>query len=150
MDAPSAGAPITTRVLRAADDLIVEAVDRLVFQLSDSASAPGRWELERIVANPDVMVLVAESATVIVGLVAVVVYRTPRGIRSRIEDLVVDQFVDVPGVTERLIRRAMKTSESRGARTLEVNCSVPELARIYERLGFERRSTTAYQFKISG
>ena len=150
MDTSSAGFQITTRVVRTVDNLIVEAVDRLVLRLSDAASAPGRWELEQIVANPGAVVLVAESSSAIVGLLALVVYRTPTGVRGRIEDLVVDEFVDPPGVTERLIRRAMKTCESRGARTLEVHCTSSDVARIYERLGFERRSTTAYQYKVSG
>jgi hypothetical protein len=152
MDTSSAGAQITTRVVRTVDNLLIEAVDRLILQLADTASAPGRWEIEQIVANPSAIVLVAESATVIVGLLALVVFRTPTGVRARIEDLVVDEFVELPDVTERLIRRAVKTAGSRGARTVEATCATSKmnLARIYEQLGFERRSTTAYQYKISG
>lgn len=150
MDASSAGASITTRVVRTVDNLIIEVVDRLVLRLSDSASAPGRWEFEQIVANPGAIVLVAESGAAIVGLLAVVVYRTPTGMRARIEDLVVDECADPPAVTERLIRRAIKTCESRGAKTLDVSCALPNVSRIYDQMGFEHRSTTLYRYKISG
>ena len=76
----------------------------------------------------------------------------PTGLRARIEDLVVDDYVEVPGVAERLIRRAMKTSSSRGARTVHVQCpaSASAVGRMYEELGFERMSTTAYRYKLSG
>ncbi len=51
---------------------------------------PGRWELEQIVADPGAILIVAECATVIVGMLALVVFRTPTGLHARIEDLVVD------------------------------------------------------------
>ena len=144
--------PITTRVVRTVEDGLIEAIDRLVPQIPGTASVPGRWELEQIVADPGAILIVADSATVIVGMLALVVFRTPTGLRARIEDLVVDDYVEVPGVAERLIRRAMKTSSSRGARTVHVQCpaSPSAVGRMYEELGFERMSTTAYWYKLSG
>ena len=144
------GGPVTTRVIRTIDDRLIDAVDRLTSQLSDSASVPGRWELEQIVANPGAIVIVAETPTMVVGLLALVVFRTPTGVRARIEDLVVDEFAEPHDLTERLIRRAVKTGASRGAQTLDATCMAPDMARIYERLGFEPRSTVAYRLKISG
>ena len=151
MDTSStAGGPVTTRVVRTIDDRVIEAVDRLTLQLSDSSSVPGRWELEQIVANPGAIVIVAESSTVVLGLLALVVFRTTTGVRARIEDLVVDQFAEPHDLAERLIRRAMKTATSRGARTLEATSSAPAVGGIYERLGFEPRSTVTYRLRISG
>jgi ribosomal protein S18 acetylase RimI-like enzyme len=152
MDKSSTGDQVTTRVVRTIDNAFIEAVDRLLLQRSDTASAPGRWELEQMVANPSAIVLVAESATVIVGFLALVVFRTPTGVRARIEDLVVDEAAALPHLTERLIQRATKTAASRGARTVEATCATSKIdeARAYEQLGFERRSTNAYQYKISG
>lgn len=152
MAVPSAGHQITTRVVRTVDNGLIEAIDRLVPQLLDTTSAPGRWELEQAIANPGAILLVAESASVIVGMLMLVVFRAPTGVHAKIEDLVVDFDVDLPDVAERLIRRALKTSTSRGAHTVQAVCppSNKGMASIYEQLGFERRSTTAYRFKISG
>ena len=150
---PTAGGdPITTRVVRTVEDGLIAAIDRLVPQIPGTASVPGRWELEQMVADPGAILIVAESAGVIVGMLALVVFRTPTGSHARIEDLVVDEFVELPDVHERLIRRAMKTSSSRGARTVDAICPASQggVARTYERLGFERRSTTAYTYRMSG
>ena len=143
---------VTTRVVRTVEDGLIEAIDRLVPQIPGTASVPGRWELEQMVADPGAILIVAESAAVIVGMLALVVFRTPTGLLAKIEDLVVDEYVELPGTAERLIRRAMKTSASRGARTVEATGpdSPAGVGRIYERLGFERISTTAYRYKLSG
>ena len=78
--------------------------------------------------------------------------RRERGLHAKIEDLVVDDYAEGPGVAERLIRRAMKTSSSRGARTVQATCPSDRIdaGQIYERLRFERLSTTMYRFKLSG
>jgi ribosomal protein S18 acetylase RimI-like enzyme len=149
----TAGAdPVTTRVVRTVEDGLIDAIDRLVPQIPGTASVPGRWELEQMVADPGAILIVAENAAVIVGMLALVVFRTPTGLHARIEDLVVDEYAELPVVAERLIRRAMKTSSSRGARTVQATCPASHAAigRLYERLGFERKSTTAYSYKLSG
>ena len=150
---PTAGAdPITIRVVRTVEDGLIQAIDRLVPQIPGTASVPGRWELEQMVADPGAVLIVAESGAVIIGMLALVVFRTPTGLRARLEDLVVEDYVELPAITERLIRRAMKTSSSRGARIVHVDCptSNADVGRIFERLGFERMSTTAYRYKLSG
>jgi ribosomal protein S18 acetylase RimI-like enzyme len=153
MDTTSPGAdPVTTRVVRTVEDGLIVALDRLVPQIPGTAGVPGRWELEQIVADPAAILIIAESAAVVVGMLALVVFRTPTGLRARIEDLVVDEYAELHGVAERLIRRAMKTSASRGARTVQVLCPASKTGvdRIYERLGFERMSTSAYWYQLSG
>ena len=154
MDTPSAAGDnqVTTRIVRTVDDGLVQAVDWLVPQLSDAASVPGRWELEQMVADPGAILVVAESAKVIVGMLALVLFRTPTGLHARIEDLVVDEDAQDSGVTERLARRALKTVAGRGARTVQVNClpSKSSVARVYEELGFERLSSIEYRYTVSG
>ena len=150
MDTSAAGDQITTRVVRTVDNGLVQAVDRLVVQLSDAASSPGRWEFDQILADPGVVLLVAEAGALIVGILALVIFRTPTGVHSRIGDLIVDEF-EATGVSERLIKRAIRSASSRGAQTLDASAtSHTDAAAIYERLGFERRSTNAYRYKISG
>ena len=82
---------VTTRVVRTVEDGLIEAIDRLVPQIPGTASVPGRWELEQMVADPGAILIVAESAAVIIGMLALVVFRTPTGLHAKIEDLVVDE-----------------------------------------------------------
>ena len=152
------GSPVTIRVVRNIEKSLVDAIDWLVPQLSGTASVPGRWELEQMIADPGAILLVAESSNVIVGMLALVVFRTPTGVYAKIEDLVVDQedqrgeATEDPTVMERLIRRAVKTASSRGAQSVKAHCLPSEIdvAKAFERLGFERLSTNAYQYKVSG
>ena len=85
-------------------------------------------------------------------MLMLVVFRAPTGVHAKIEDLIVDVDVELADVAERLVRRALKTSTSRGVQTVQAVCppSNKGMSSIYEQCGFERRSTTAYRFKISG
>jgi GNAT superfamily N-acetyltransferase len=143
---------ITTRVVRAIDGRLAEAIDRLVSQLSSSGASPGRWELDQMLADDGVVVIVAEMSDVLVGMVALAIFRTPRGVHAKIEDLVVDEDAHGRGVTEHLARRALRTASGRGATLITVQCpeSKSGLSRMYERLGFERQGTTAYVLTVSG
>lgn len=143
---------LTTRVVHRVEEGLVAAVDRLVPQLSETASVPGRWELDQMIADPNAILIVAERAGVTVGLVALVVFRAPSGVHARIEDLVVDEHARGAGVTERLMRRALKTAAGRGATFVEVTCpeSKVGVGRMYERLGFERQSASALVCRLSG
>jgi GNAT superfamily N-acetyltransferase len=154
MDSSSAagGNQITIRVVRTIEQSLIDAVDWLVPQISGTHSVPGRWELEQMVADPGAILLVAESATVVVGMLALVVFRTPTGLRARIEDLVVDEEIQDQDVTERLLKRALKTAANRGARTVDVNGLEAKsgIGRVYEQLGFERLSSNVYRYSVSG
>jgi ribosomal protein S18 acetylase RimI-like enzyme len=149
---PAPGDPITTRIVRSVDDELLLAVARLTPHVGDTVSRPGRWELEQIFADGSTVLLVAEAADVIVGMLAIVMFRSPTGFHARIEDLVVDDYFGLSGVEEQLIKRAMRTSASRGASTLDAEClsTRKPLGALYERLGFARRQTNAYRYKVSG
>jgi ribosomal protein S18 acetylase RimI-like enzyme len=143
---------ITTRIVRSVDAELAEGIDRLVSQVSSSGATPGRWEFDQMLADGGVVIIVAEMADIVVGLIALAVFRTPTGVHAKIEDLIVDDEAHGRGVAESLARRALRTAASRGARFITVQCpeSKPALGRIYERLGFERQGTTSYVVTLSG
>ena len=89
----------------------MKAVQHLVPQLSSSAGPPSRREVEEIVSSPGTTLLVARDDTLdetdgvagqdaaansdeprgpIVGMLTLVTFRIPTGVRTRIEDVVVD------------------------------------------------------------
>ena len=141
---------ISVEVAAHVDDALVEAVGRLVPQLSTSTPPPSRIELEVIVAGPSTMLLLARHDRAIVGMLTLALFRIPTGIRAWIEDVVVDATARGRGVGEALTREAVRIAGTHGARTVELTSRPSREAanRLYQRLGFEQRETNVYRIAI--
>jgi ribosomal protein S18 acetylase RimI-like enzyme len=142
---------IAVEVATHVDEGLVDAVRRLVPQLSTSTPPPTRVELEVIVAGPSTMLLLARHDRTIVGMLTLAIFRIPTGIRAWIEDVVVDGDARGQGVGEALTREAVRIAGSHGARTVELTSRPSREAanRLYQRLGFERRDTNVYRLSIA-
>ena len=130
---------------------LVDALARLVPQVSDTAAPPTEDELETIVSSPATRLLVArDEAGSIVGTLTLVAFRIPTGVGAWIEDVVVDERARRRGVGEALITAAVELAEESGA--LHVNLTsrpTREAAnRLYRRLGFEERETNVYRLRL--
>ncbi|HEX3424531.1 MAG TPA: GNAT family N-acetyltransferase [Acidimicrobiales bacterium] len=142
---------------------LVAAIGRLVGQLSSTAPAPTRAELEWIVASPATTLIVAHTAAggdaaasgtggapeaPIVGMLTLAVFRIPTGVRAWIEDVVVDEAARGRGVGAALSQRAVELATAAGARTVELTSRPSREAanRLYRRLGFQPRDTNVYRF----
>jgi ribosomal protein S18 acetylase RimI-like enzyme len=134
-----------------ADAALAEAVDRLVRQLSSSASprTPTVGDLQAMIDSSSTTLLVARAAGgSIVGMLALALFRIPSGVRAWIEDVVVDERVRGKGVGAALTQRALDLAISRGARTVELTSRPKRVAanELYRKLGFERRDTNVYRY----
>ena len=128
---------------------LVEAMARLVPQLSRSAAVPGEAELAAVVESPASVLLIArDDAGRIVGSLTLVVFRIPTGVRAWIEDVVVDEGARGQGVGEALSREALARAQAAGARTVELTSRASRVAanRLYQRLGFVQRDTNVYRY----
>jgi GNAT superfamily N-acetyltransferase len=78
---------------------MVDAVEKLLPQLSRSNPPPSESELGDIVASPatDLFIALADDGT-IVGMATLVSFRIPSGMRAWIEDVVVDESSRGDGV----------------------------------------------------
>ena len=141
---------IAVEVVTHVDEALVNAVGRLVPQLSSSTSPPTRVELEVIVAGPSTMLLIARRDRAVVGMLTLAIFRIPTGIRAWIEDVVVDAEARGQGVGEVLTREAIRIAATHGARTVELTSRPSREAanRLYQRIGFERRDTNVYRLSI--
>jgi ribosomal protein S18 acetylase RimI-like enzyme len=133
------------------DDELVAAFTRLLPQLSRSSAAPTREEIGEIVEAAASTVLVARDGRAngrIVGLLTLVVFRIPTGIRAWIEDVVVDEEARGRGVGEAMSREAIRRAVALGARTVELTSRPSREAanRLYQRLGFARRESNLYRY----
>jgi ribosomal protein S18 acetylase RimI-like enzyme len=133
------------------DDELIAAFNRLVPQLSQSAVVPTPDRIREIVESPASTVLLARDGRDkerIVGMLTLVVFRIPTGIRAWIEDVVVDEAVRGRGVGEALSQEAVRRAVASGARTIELTSRPSREAanRLYQRLGFVRRDSNVYRY----
>ncbi|MFV0316277.1 MAG: GNAT family N-acetyltransferase [Microthrixaceae bacterium] len=132
----------------AVDGELVEAMERLVPQLSSSSPPPGRDRLAEIVESPACHLLLARDEGGVLGSMTLVVFPIPTGIRAWIEDVVVDEAARGKGVGEALNRAAIDIAMRRGARTVDLTSRPKREAanRLYKRLGFVQRDTNVYRY----
>jgi len=133
----------------AVSDELVEAIARLVGQLSASAQPPSAAALDQIIASPASRLLVArELDGGVVGMLTIVLFPIPTGIRAWIEDVVVDQEARGRGVGALLTQAALDLALAHGARTVDLTSRPGREAanRLYAKLGFEQRQTNVYRY----
>jgi ribosomal protein S18 acetylase RimI-like enzyme len=155
---------LTVSVVQDVTDDVVHAVQRLVRQLSTSAAVPTDAQVAEIIRSPATTLVVARDDEVgtgpadglsargpegpVVGMVTLVAFRIPTGVRAWVEDVVVDDAARRRGVGEALVRAAVEVATTRGARTVDLTSrpSRREANRLYERAGFEARETNVYRY----
>jgi ribosomal protein S18 acetylase RimI-like enzyme len=130
-------------------DELVAAVGRLLPQLSGSAAALDADQLTRIVGHQAISLLVARGEHGIVGLLTLVTYPLPSGLRARIEDVVVDQDARGHGVGTALTVAALDLARQQGARSVDLTsrASRVEANRLYQQLGFQLRNSNVYRYR---
>ncbi|MEJ5198546.1 MAG: GNAT family N-acetyltransferase [Anaerolineae bacterium] len=133
---------------------LVAAFQQLIPQLSSSNPPPTRGELEEIVNSPATVLFIArdeERNDAIVGALTLALFRIPTGLRAWIEDVIVDVASRGKGIGEALCRAALQYARDAGATTVDLTSRPSREAanRLYQRLGFERRETNVYRYKLS-
>jgi ribosomal protein S18 acetylase RimI-like enzyme len=131
---------------------LIDAMERLIPQLSTSNPPPSSADLADIVQSDASHLLVAiDDDGRIVGCLTLVVFRIPTGVRAWIEDVVVDGTARGMGVGELLNRHALEVARDHGAVSVDLTSRPSREAanRLYQRLGFEPRTTNVYRHDLS-
>ncbi len=131
-------------------DELVEALARLMVQLSRSATLPTLQELQQMVDSDVIRLLVARNEQAIMGTLTLALFRIPTGVRAWIEDVVVDEAARGQGIGEALNRRALDLAKECGARTVDLTSRPSREAanRLYQRMGFKPRETNVYRYSL--
>jgi ribosomal protein S18 acetylase RimI-like enzyme len=139
---------IQVEVIGDVTDENLAAVNRLIPQLSRSAPPLTGDALKQIVAWDGNYLLIARAGDRVVGMLTLVTFPIPTGLRAWIEDVVVDEDARGQGVGAALTQEAVRRARAVGARTVDLTSRPTRQAanRLYERLGFELRETNAYRF----
>jgi ribosomal protein S18 acetylase RimI-like enzyme len=97
-----------------------QAFAKLLPQLSSSGKLPSREQMQEMITSPATQLLLARSDGKIIGVLMLVLFRIPTGLRAWIEDVVVDGDARGKGAGEALTRAAVASAIERGARTVDL------------------------------
>jgi ribosomal protein S18 acetylase RimI-like enzyme len=141
---------VTVSIARSEDTALVDALNRLLPQLTSNAVALTPEAVAAIVTSDGSTLFVARDGDDIVGVLTLVVYRVPTGVKAWIEDVVVDEAARGRGVGEALTRAALDEATANGIRTVDLTSRPAREAahRLYQKLGFATRDTSVYRHTV--
>ena len=134
-------------------DELMEAITRLMPQLKLKYSLPTRSEIEALVASKASVLLIVrypDENSPIVGMLTLLVYRVPSGVRAHVEDIIVDAVERGKGVGEALVRHALGVAREAGANGIALTTNPRREAanRLYQRIGFKHWKTNSYFYEF--
>ena len=132
---------------------LYEALRRLIPQLGAHKLPPTPEELSALLRSEASTLLIArdpDANAPIAGILCLTVYCVPTGVRSIIEDVIVDQGLRRRGIGEALMRHAIELAREAGAEgvSLTSNPSREAANRLYQSMGFELRKTNPYIYRL--
>ncbi len=140
-------------LVSALTDEIFESVKRLVPELGAHKPIPTREELMSLIDSEASKLWIARESdqySLIIGMLTLTVYRVPTGIRSIVEDVSVDSNYRRHGVARALMEVAINFARQAGADGVALTSNPQREAAnlLYQSMGFERRNTNAYMYKL--
>ena len=140
------------KVTQATDELH-EALQRLIPQLAAHKIPPTEEELDELVKSEASILLIArdpDGNAPIAGALCLTIYRVPTGLRSIIEDVIVDENLRRRGIGEALVRKAIDLAREAGADGVSLTSNPQREAanELYQSIGFQRRQTNPYYYRL--
>ena len=134
-------------------DEVFDAVAQLVPEIGVHKPLPSRDELIALVESESSTLWVArypDESDSIVGMLTISIYRVPTGVRSIVEDVAVNSNFRRKGIAKALMQTAIKFAREAGANGVSLTSNpMREAANLlYQTIGFQRRETNAYFFKL--
>ena len=134
-----------------ADDSTLDAVNRLLPQLSKSSKLINWSTLQKLTNSECTRLYVAKEDDTIFGMLSLVVFSIPTGTKAWIEDVVVDERARGKGVGKELMNHALNVAKEMGAKSADLTSRPSREAanKLYQAIGFEGRETNVYRYKTS-
>ena len=132
---------------------LYQALQRLIPQLGAHKIPPTIDELRELLESDSSTLLAAheiDEKGLILGILCLTVYRVPTGLRSIIEDVVVDRSVRRRGIGVALMQKAIELAREAGAEGISLTSNPQRQAAnlLYQSLGFQLRPTNSYYFRL--
>lgn len=134
-------------------DELYQVFQHLIPQLGIHKIPPTREELANLINRQDANLLVAREPDEhgrIVGVLSLTIYQVPTGLRSIVEDVVVDETMRRRGIGEALLRKAIELARESGANGVSLTSHPQRVAanELYRSMGFELRKTNPYFYRL--
>lgn len=129
-----------------ANEELLEAIHRLLPQLTEARTPPTLEQLAETVAGQTMLIALDDATGRVIGTLTLIIYRVSSGLKARIEDVIVDKSARGQGVGDALVREGMARAGAAKVLMLELT-SMPyreSANRLYKRLGFVRKPTNVY------
>ena len=148
---------MTVELITATTPEIHEAMGRLIPQLSRSAAPMSEADVQRFLSQDSVHLFVfrpdeadAQGNRPILGMLSLVAFEIPTGVRAWVEDVVVDEAARGQGAGFALVEAAVEHAKKVGARTVDLTSRPSREAanRLYQRAGFQLRETNVYRVTL--
>ena len=148
---------MTVELITTATPEIHEAMGRLIPQLSRSAAPMSEADVERFLSQDSVHLFAfrpdeadAQGNRPILGMLSLVAFEIPTGVRAWVEDVVVDEAARGQGAGFALVEAAVEHAKNVGARTVDLTSRPSREAanRLYQRAGFQLRETNVYRVTL--
>lgn len=126
------------------------AVLRLLPQLAPDSILPSKDYFNELLSSENTHFFISEKGNEISGMLTLVVYRIPTGLKLWIEDVVVDTSFRGEGIGEKLVEAALGFARSIGATEVRLTSRPSRIAanKLYQKIGFERYETNVYKIKL--
>lgn len=134
-----------------ANEMILFSINHLLPQLSKSSKPINLKQLNQLANSECTRLFVAKEDENILGMLSLVVFSIPTGIKAWIEDVVVDENARGKGVGKILMNHAMEEARSLGAKSLDLTSRPSREAanKLYQAIGFQERETNVYRYSTS-
>jgi len=131
-----------------ADAVTLDAVNQLLPQLSSSAPPLSLDRLSEMIQSRSVHLYIAREDKEVLGMLSLVLFPIPTGMRAWVEDVVVDEKARGKGIGKALSEHALKEALRLGAMTVDLTSRPSRVAAnlLYQRVGFTKRETNVYRF----
>ena len=133
---------------RASQDKL-NAINGLLPQLSSSSKPLELDGLNNLIDSSSLSLFLAEKDGKVLGMLSLVVFAIPTGVRAWIEDVVVDNEARGLGVGKALTNHGVREALKKGAQTIDLTSRPSRVAanQLYQKVGFKQRETNVYRFR---
>ncbi len=123
-------------------------LNQLIPQLSESAQPMTQTAFAKIINSSATHLYVAEENGSILGMLSLVIFPIPTGVRAWVEDVVVAVEARGKGVGKLLTLHAITESKKLGALSVDLTSRPSrEIAnKLYQSVGFDARNTNVYRY----
>ncbi len=130
---------------------VAESIHNLVKQLDDNYKPLSVQDIKDMLSSKNCFLVVAKnSQNKIVGMITLIIYRTPYTKKGILEDVVVDVDFRKQGIGTKLIQKAISKAKEEGVSSVHFTSkpSRESANQLYGKLGFKKRETNVYRLQL--